>query len=163
MRAIYATNPFVESREVARVIARDGSPGDTIAVLGSEPQIPFYAGVRSVTRCPYVYALVEVHPFAARLQDETIREIETASPEHVVFVRVGTSWLMREHSERRIVDWIASWLREHYDVVGLVEIFSDRPVEYTWGPEAARMKPRAADYLLVLRRKRGSDFASPPR
>lgn len=152
-RRMYGTNPFVESREIAGRLRGAARPGDRIAVLGSEPQIPFYADMRSAARYVYTYGLMEVHPYAARLQDETIAEIEAAGPRHVVLVHVGTSWLPRPASDRRIFRWIDAWVPAHYDVVGLVEIFPDRPAAYTWGPEAASRGPQSQDHVLVFRRR----------
>src|SRR5262249_58180156 len=48
-RFIYGRNPFPESVEVARYIRERSAPGDRIAVVGSEPQIYFYAHRRSAT------------------------------------------------------------------------------------------------------------------
>lgn len=160
-RESYGTNPVVEAREIGRRLARGASSGDRIAVLGSEPQIPFYAGMRSAGSHAYVYALVEVHEHAARLQEDAIREIEAGNPEHVVFVRVGTSWGVRPRSHRRILDWIDEWVPSRYAVVGIVEIPPGRPALYTWGLEAASRRVESEDYILVLRR-RGSGPAPPP-
>ncbi len=154
-RTMYGTNPFLESREIAGRLRAAGRPGDRIAVLGSEPQIPFYADMRSATRYVYAYALMEVHPYAARLQEETVAEIEAVRPRHLVLVHVGTSWLPQPGSDRRIFRWIDEWVPAHYDVVGLVEIFPGRPAVTTWGEEAAARRARSDDHVLVFRRRDG--------
>jgi hypothetical protein len=48
-RLVYGTNPFPESIEVARFLREHTAPDETIAVLGSEPQIYFYAKRRSAS------------------------------------------------------------------------------------------------------------------
>jgi hypothetical protein len=42
-RRIYGLNPFPESLEIAKYIRRTSSPDDSVYVVGSEPQILFYA------------------------------------------------------------------------------------------------------------------------
>ena len=72
-RTRYGSNPFVESVEIARYIREKTVPRDRIAVLGSEPEIYFYAGRKSATGYIYTYPLMEPQPYASRMQDEMIQ------------------------------------------------------------------------------------------
>lgn len=148
-RAVYGHNPFPESVEVARWIAARSRPEDRIAVLGSEPQIFFEARRRSATGYVYVYGLMEPQPFAGRMQDELIAEVERADPAYAVLVNVPTSWLVRPDSDRRVLAWADAFLWARYDLVGRVTMSPDR-TSYAWEEEARR--PGAA-HLLVFRRK----------
>ncbi len=152
-RACYGTNLFPESIEVARYIEANSSPSDRIAVLGSEPQIYFYAHRRSAARYLYAYALMESHPYSGRLQDQVIREIEAARPRFIVLVRVGVSWLARPESDKRIMTWMDSYLPLHYDVTGLARMVGGGPTQYIWGQEAAAAAPGGRDDVVVLRRR----------
>ena len=152
-RALYWSNPFPESVEIAKYIAASSSPDDRIAVLGSEPQIYFYAHRRSASRYVYAYALMEPHPYAGQLQDQVIRELEAARPLFMVMVRVSTSWLARPDSDKRFLRWMESYVPEHYKVVGLVEIPKDEPTRYLWGADAARPTRSVSESVFVLRRK----------
>ena len=154
-RARYGRNPFPESIEIARYIAANSSPDDRIAVLGSEPQLYFYAHRRAATRYVYAYALMEPHPHAGQLQDQVIREIEAARPLFAVFVDVPTSWLARPTSDRRIQRWMSSYLPAHYETVGVIEIPPDGPTRYVWGEEAARTQVTEPYVVLVLRHRDG--------
>src|SRR5439155_711705 len=58
-RATYGTNPFPEAPVIAQRIADDTLPEDRVAVLGSEPEICFYARRRSATGYIYMYGLME--------------------------------------------------------------------------------------------------------
>jgi 4-amino-4-deoxy-L-arabinose transferase-like glycosyltransferase len=51
-RMAFAANPFPESIEIARYIKEHSNKTDRIAVVGSEPQICFYADRRSATSIP---------------------------------------------------------------------------------------------------------------
>ena len=123
-------NPFPESIPIARYLRDHTRPDETIAVLGSEPQIYFYSQRHSATGYIYMYGLMENHREAPRMQKEMIREIEEARPKYLVFVSVEPSWMMLKTSDRMILDWINTYLQAHYTGVGLVNVYSDRPAEY---------------------------------
>ena len=53
------SNPFVECPVIAEYLKKNTGPDDTIAVLGSEPEIFFDARRRSATGYIYTYGLVE--------------------------------------------------------------------------------------------------------
>jgi 4-amino-4-deoxy-L-arabinose transferase-like glycosyltransferase len=117
-RKMYGANPFPESLEIGRYIGENSADDETIAILGSEPQICFYSRRRSATGYIYVYALMERHPFALKMQKEMIAEIEAARPRFIARVGVATSWLVRNDSPRLIFQWAEPYLESHYRKVG---------------------------------------------
>jgi len=152
-RAIYGRNPFPESVEIARYIREHTAPGDRVAVVGSEPQIYFYAGRRSATGYIYTYPLMELQPYAAAMQQQMIREIETADPRYLVFVRATGSWLVREASDQTIFGWFGQYQRS-FTRVGVVDIVSRRESVYRWDAEALDYAPRSDVWLMVFERER---------
>ena len=56
---IYPDNPFLESVRIGAYMREHTEPGDTIAVLGSEPEIYFYSHRHSATGYIYTYGLME--------------------------------------------------------------------------------------------------------
>jgi 4-amino-4-deoxy-L-arabinose transferase-like glycosyltransferase len=152
-RAVYGFNPFPESVEIARYIRERSVPGDLVAVIGSEPQIYFYAGRRSATGFIYTYALMERQPYASVMQRQMIDEIETANPRYLVVVHVAASWLMRPDSDPTIFDWIERY-RRRFTPVGMVDIVSMQETVYRWGPDALGYAPRSDVWLQVLERGR---------
>jgi 4-amino-4-deoxy-L-arabinose transferase-like glycosyltransferase len=151
-RETYGQNPFPESLEIARYLAERTTAEDRIAVLGSEPQIYFYANRRSATGHIYMYGLMELHRDAFRMQQEMIGEIEAARPEYIVIVNLELSWLTRPRSKRLILEWADSYLDALYDEVGKVMIYPDR-TEYYFDEDLARVDPRMNAELLIYRRK----------
>ena len=152
LRALYGGNPFPESVEIARYIRERTSPDERIAVVGSEPQIYFYARRRAATGYVYTYALMELQPYAPAMQRQMIREIEALDPRFVVFVNVLTSWLVRPESDKTIFAWFDQYQRR-FDRVGVVEIVSVRETKYVWGAEAATYTPRTYLWLAIFERK----------
>lgn len=151
-RFVYGLNPFPESLEIARYLRGNSSENDRIAVIGSEPQIYFYADRRSATGHIYTYALMENHSYARQMQEEMIREIEKASPEFMVFVNVPTSWLAMPESEQMILDWFWQYQRRYYQLVGVIDIMGNDNILYRWGKDASTYSPRSICWLAVYQR-----------
>jgi hypothetical protein len=151
-RAVYGANPFPEARVLAKEIAARTAPGARIAVIGSEPEIYFYAHRRAATGYVYTYALMEPQPHALAMQQEMIAELEAAQPELIVFVNVQSSWLARPDSPRALVDWLGAVVAREYEPVGVADI--DGETTYVFGEEARSYKPRSEHWVSLLRRKR---------
>ena len=152
-RMTYGGNPFVESIEIAKYIKENSTKNDRIAVIGSEPQIYFYADRRSATGYIYTYALMERHNYALTMQKEMIKEIETNSPLFLVFVGIKTSWLMKRDSKTLIFDWFEQYIEDHYRRVGVVEIVSLDKTIYKWGEESIRHNPRSKHVVFVFKKR----------
>jgi len=151
-RIAYGFNPFPESLEIARFINKNTHEGDRIAVLGSEPQLYFYANRRSATGHIYTYALMEPQPYALAMQQEMIGEIENAEPKYLVFVNVPTSWLVRPQSEGVIFRWVENYTRRHYVLEGIADIWQDS-THYVWGEAARSYRPRSSLSIFVFKLK----------
>jgi len=121
-RIVYPESPFVESIRIADYLREHSSPNDTIAVLGSEPQIYFYSHRRSATGYIYTYGLMESQKYASRMQEEMIREIEHASPKYLVSVPMFDSWLWRPGSDQSILTWANEYAAKNYAAAGFVNI-----------------------------------------
>ena len=151
-RLTYGKNPFPESLKIAQYLKERTSSEDAIAVVGSEPQIYFYAHRRAATGYIYTYPLMEPHPYAERMQEEMIREIEASRPAYLVFADIETSWLLRPESPRLIFDWFLRYSSEFYDCVGVIDIISHNLTEYYWD-EAAKGYQPSSPSVYVYKRK----------
>ena len=149
----YPYHPFPEAMEIARYIRDHSSGDDLIAVIGSEPQIYFYANRRSATGHIYTYALMEPHPYALRMQQEMIREIESAHPEFLVFVNVASSWLARPDSQKLIFTWFQQYQHKYYRLVGVIDVMRPGQTVYCWGEKAFTYLPKSNHWFRVFRRK----------
>jgi 4-amino-4-deoxy-L-arabinose transferase-like glycosyltransferase len=152
-RRIYAGNPFVEAVEIGTRIAGDTVAADTIAVVGSEPEIFLYANRRSATGYLYVYPLVEPQPFNVRMQHEMIAEIEAAQPKYLVYCNIQSSWAATPESPKDILEWFNRFAPSRYEVVGTVEMSSGGgPSRYYWNAEARARGARPNSVWLLRRR-----------
>jgi hypothetical protein len=151
-RSIYGPSPFPEFLEIARFLKENSSENDRIAVIGSEPQIYFYADRRSATGYIYTYAMMENHSYARKMQEEMAGEIETASPKFLVFVNVSTSWLTKPDSEKMIFNWFQRYQEKYYQLVCMIDILSMDKTLYRWGKDASTYSPRSMYWLTVFQR-----------
>lgn len=154
-RALYGTNPFPEALQVGRYLKDHTSGTDRIAVLGSEPEIYFYADRLSASGYIYMYGMMENQPHAERMQQEMIREIEHAGPKYVVTVNVAMSWLTQPFSRRMIIDWGKKYVATGYEPVGIIEIADSGVSTYRWDGQAAGYTPVAGSSITVYKRKEG--------
>jgi hypothetical protein len=153
-RASYGRNPFPEAVQIARYIQEHSTAGDTIAVMGSEPEICFYAHRHSASAYIYMYDLMQSHRYALGMQRETIKEIEAAKPAFLVNVYVNSSWLLSKDSNLTIRDWMRAYSVKYYDLAGMTWIFRDR-TEYVWGPEALTRNFDTPCRVAIMKRKPG--------
>lgn len=139
-RMLYrASNTFPESLTIAEYIRNHSSGKDTIAVLGSEPQIYFYANRKSATGYIYMYGMMESQPYASQMQKEMIREIESAQPKYIVFVNEKLSWLIEPNSDRYIFLWSEKYLTDHYLLSGVMNTMSDLRINTNVNPQDIRL------------------------
>jgi len=161
-RVIYNAAAFPESVQVAEYIKSHTDRSDRIAVLGSEPQIYFYSDRLSATGYIYMYGLMESHSYAEQMQQEMINEIETTNPKYIVQVFAPGSWVARPFSPQLVFQWMKSFVKDNFDLVGVAEIISSEKTSYYWDKDAAAYARRSRDItdplrqfptVLVFRRK----------
>jgi Dolichyl-phosphate-mannose-protein mannosyltransferase len=147
---IYPQNPFLESVRIGTYVREHTEPGDTIAVLGSEPEIYFYSDRHSATGYIYTYGLMEPQKYAHQMQQEMIHEIERASPKYLMSVAIFYSWLWRPGSDRLIFTWANEYTAQNYAAAGLVNM-TPTETDYFFGnvpPSVESLK----NYILIYKR-----------
>jgi hypothetical protein len=154
-RMMYGENPFPESIEIAEYIKNHSMEHDKIAVIGSEPQIYFYANRKSATGYIYVYGLMERQDYAFLMQLEMIREIEKARPRYAVIVNVPASWLRMPGSDTTIFKWAQRYLNSNYQTVGLVEVIPYGNYRAYWDDDPRINRPPSEFNVYVLKRREG--------
>jgi 4-amino-4-deoxy-L-arabinose transferase-like glycosyltransferase len=152
-RRLFGARAFPEAIPIADYIRRHTTETDRIAILGSEPEILFYADRLSATGHIYMYGLMENHTYAEKMQLQLITEIESTMPAIIVIVHDSASWLLRTSSINRVLDWGDRYIPLRYDEVGIVDIFGDRPTRFLWGAESAGYEPESESYVSIYKRR----------
>jgi hypothetical protein len=147
---IYPQNPFLESVRIGTYLREHTEPGDTIAVLGSEPEIYFYSHRHSATGYIYTYGLMESQKYAQQMQQEMIREIEGARPKYLVSITMVYSWLRRPDSAEAIFNWANEYMAQNYTATGFVNITTTK-TDYFFG-DVPQSVETLKNYILIYRR-----------
>jgi hypothetical protein len=150
---MYWPNPFIEALEISDYINRTTGKGETLAVIGSEPEIYFYTHRRSPTGYVYTYPLLEPQKYALDMQKEMETEIESSRPDIIVLVTNPKSWVAWSDVAPmdQLLNWINAYAREKYLVEGLAEMGDG--TKYYWGAEARERAPSSSLLVYVLKRR----------
>jgi len=151
-RTIYGSSPFIEAQQIAAYIKERTTASDRIAVVGSEPEIYFYADRKAATGYIYTYALMEPQPYAKRMQDEMIREIESAHPQYLVFSWIKDSWLAQKESDQGIITWGRRYVRQCYEPVGVADIRSEDDTRFAWDEDVRSYVAASENLVYTFRR-----------
>jgi hypothetical protein len=151
-RELYGLDPFPEAIRVGAYIRGHTAKNALIAVLGSEPEIYFYAHRHSATSFLYTEPLVEPQPFALRMQNDMVRELERAAPAYVVRFPIEETLSLGPGSPTRLYDWWADYGPKHYQLVGIADILPDGSTVYRWDAAAEAYRPQSLYHLAVYRR-----------
>jgi hypothetical protein len=152
-RHVYQENPFIEAIGVADFIRARTNADDTIAVIGSEPELYFYSRRPSATGFIYVYPLVQKQPYARQFQKQMIAEVEAAHPKYVVFVNLKASWLPPPEADMTVANWFIDYQNRELQLVGLVEADAANHITYRWDPNDLRPHPDVRTVMTVYERR----------
>jgi hypothetical protein len=145
-REIYGSNPFPESVAIASYIRRTSGADDRVYIVGSEPQILFYAGRISATRYIFFYPLTGGYPGALEEQRSVIAEVEAARPLYVVWSNIATSLLVDDASETWILTQTKAMLDREYRLEFVAHpIPGQAAFEFVYGVEARRLMRQARE------------------
>jgi len=158
-RRLYGFNPFPEAVGIARHIASRSTPEESVFVVGSEPQILFYAGRPSATRYIFFYPLTGGYADSLERQREVMEEVGARRPRYVVWVEVSTSLLRSEATELHVFESTRALLSRSYRLELVVRPDARHEgYEFVYGDEAARWlagerdRPEGLPWLAVYRR-----------
>lgn len=147
--------PFTDMPAVGDYIRTNSATSAKVAVVGSEPEIYFYAQRHSATGYIYTYPLMEPQPYALQMQHEMIDEITTNKPEFLVFVKNPDSWNVRPTSDPTIFKWFDKYSAASYDEIALVDQISWDKTAFVQGDRLKNYKMMGTNYVAVFRRKPG--------
>lgn len=160
-RKMYPSNDFQVYPVIADYLKTHTLPSATMAVLGSEPELFFYAHRRSVTGYIYMYDLVQTQPFRKRMEQEMISEVEQRRPDYIVFVNLLFSWIPSpEENIRAIKDWLVKYTDSQYDPYGVVTF---PPNQYLFSPDCLEQIPPGQRFVTIFQRKRSSSSTNLPK
>jgi 4-amino-4-deoxy-L-arabinose transferase-like glycosyltransferase len=156
-RQTYPGSPFIAAVTVADYLKQNSPENAQIAVLGSEPEIYFYANRHSATGYLYMYSLIVRHKYTARMRQEMLTQLTANRPEYVIYVDVTESWGDRNGDPKTaaFLSALNEFMDRQYGKVGVAEIGSlaAHAPEFVWGDAAKTFLPQSDSVIYVLKRK----------
>jgi hypothetical protein len=170
-RRMYPENDFQVYPVIADYFRTHSPPTATFAVLGSEPELLFYAHRRSVTGYIYMYDLVGEQPFRKRMEKDMISEVEQGSPDFVVFVNLLFSWLpYPPQNLDAIKEWMIKYTDAYYEPYGVVTFPPSQnppnqssPNQYYMGPDCFQKIPPGHRFITIFQRKQPGSTSQLPK
>jgi len=159
-RELWGLNPFPESIAIARHIARTSAPGERLFVVGSEPQIFFYAERPSATRYIFFYPLMGDYPGVLERQRGVAAEVDAVKPRYIVWSNIATSLMRAEGTEPFILKHAQAMIARDYRLEFVAHpVSSGERFEFVYGVQArqlmrrARNRAEAAQWIALYRRR----------
>ncbi len=153
MRNMFGGNPFVEDQLFARIIEAQIQPNETVAVMGSEPQIYVYLNRKAPSRHFYTAFLSRNHRFSEAWQNEALEGLKTESPEYVVFNIVPMSWMLKPDSNQGFYQNSYSWVMKNYAPIAWADYVDFYNPTIVTDAAASTYKPQSGSYVMLLKKK----------
>jgi Dolichyl-phosphate-mannose-protein mannosyltransferase len=137
-RKMHTNQPYSEAVAVADYIKANSSPQDQIGILGSEPEICFYAARHCATSYIYMYPILERQKFAPQMRADMMRQIERAHPRFLVYVDSELSWWAQDPApgeDQSFFDRAWNYAHTGYELVDQVPIAGNG--KHLWGSQSA--------------------------
>lgn len=152
LRAVYDENPFPEAVVIGDYIKAHSTPSDSIAVIGSEPEIYFYTGLKCPSRHFDINALLSDNGRAKEFQQEYERDMEASVPRYFVYFENPYSIDRTENSDTSIFVWLDTFLTAKYQLVGIADMVSPDSTRYIWGNDVNNYEIKSDLYVGVFER-----------
>jgi hypothetical protein len=133
--SVFTGCPFNEAVAIGHYIREKTAPGDTIAVLGSEPEIYFYSERKAALEYLSFYDMMWGGAVSSAMQEDAIRQIKTSRPTYLVFSNIPVSWRIMGGSDMRIFEWYKKYRPGNLVLEGTVDMISPGMTRYVFGKE----------------------------
>ena len=149
-RYYFQYNPFPESKQIASYLADSTSPSNKVFIIGSEPEILFYARRQSPTSFLMLYPLMNSYPRTGEFQQTVWNDIQRTPPGVVLkVVNIPGSYMWDRIADISILDRFDNLLRSNYVVDQVLLLTEYRGV---WASSGGAIPPKAS-CIYVFKRK----------
>ena len=147
LRRAYDNNPFQEMAQIGAELKKRSAPTDSIAVIGSEPELFLYADRPSALSHLFFQGVVQPHARHDQFQRQTRQEFWGRKPRFVVLP--GAQY---EHlKDDPLVKEIVAKLQKDYHTIGVVDIL-DNKSQIIWDPPPDKAVPQTLFWVMVMER-----------
>ena len=143
----YKNNSFQEMAEIGRELKKRSAPSDSIAIIGSEPELLLAADRSSALSHLFFQGVVQKHARRAQFQQQTREELWGRKPRFVVLP--GGQF---EHlKDDPLVKEILVMLQKDYHTICVVDV-AEKQSKITWDPPPEQAVPKTLFWVMVMER-----------
>jgi len=111
-------NPFIEAQIAGQKLAEMTDPSERVYVLGSEPEILFYAKRRSSSRFINLFPVILKTPIRSFYEQEAIASLRENPPSAIVIAKGFPSGLGIEQESIELEKYVSDQLAKDYRILG---------------------------------------------
>ncbi len=143
----YSSNSFQEMAEIGAELKKRSSPSDSIAIIGSEPELLLSADRASALSHLFFQGVVQRHARYAQFQQQTREELWGRRPRFMVLP--GGQF---EHlKDDPLVKEIVARLPKDYHTICVVDL-AEKQSKTTWDPPPEDAVPKTLFWIMVMER-----------
>jgi hypothetical protein len=116
-RKVHCDQPYSEAVEVADFIKARANSEDQIGIIGSEPEICFYARLRCATSYLYAYPLVEKQAFDKQMQDDMLSQLQSSRPRFLIYEDDDRAWNWSTTLDENLPFFERAWTFTHHYIL----------------------------------------------
>jgi len=147
LRRAYDNNPFHEMAQIGAALKKRSVPTDSIAIIGSEPELFLYSERSSALSHLFFQGVVQRHARYAQFQQQIREQLWGRKPRFVVLP--GAQY---EHlKDDPLVIEIVARLQKEYHPICVVDIMENKS-QITWDPPPEKDVPQTLFWVIVLER-----------
>ena len=155
LRMAYGANPFPEARVIGDWLRKEAEPEDRLCVVGAEPELYIYSGLRSASRHFYFQFLLRNTPKEKDWQREFMREIAETKPRFIVFCDNPISIRVFPGASRSVLYWLKDHLKANYRLFGVAQTVSPAETRFYREESLQLYRPQRTMELRVFERING--------
>ena len=121
-------------------------------VLDCKCRFTHYADRRAASKHAYFSFLVTGAQRSRELQREFIADLEAAPPAVIVVFHHPTSLLVQPGADRRVFEWIPTFVAGRYRMIGVADQIDPHPTNYVWDEAARSYQVRSRHFAQVFER-----------
>jgi hypothetical protein len=149
---MYHWNGFPELQAIGTALNKRLKPGESIAVLGSEPQLNYYTNTKNSSPHIFTYSLVRSGPHQREFQQQYVKDIFEKQPTYIVISSSAASWAADFEKSSFFKDELFQKVKEQYNLIGRANI-GQMPLSIFWEEELRTKQPPSCPPIFVFRRK----------
>lgn len=143
----YDNNPFQEMAEIGAELKKRSAPTDSIAIIGSEPELLLYADRPSALSHLFFQGVVQSHARSAQFQQQTRSQLWNNKPRFVVLPGAQYEFI----KDAPLVKEIVARLQKEYHVVCVADL-AEQQSKVIWDPPAEQAVPKSLFWVMVMER-----------